>query len=39
MTRPSIISPQQSGFVPSREILDSIITIHENIHSLVESKK
>ncbi|XP_057851472.2 uncharacterized protein LOC131061672 [Cryptomeria japonica] len=35
----SIISPQQSSFVLGRQILDSIITIHENIHSLVESKK
>lgn len=36
---PSIISPQQSGFVPGRQILDSIISVHENIHSLTFSKK
>lgn len=35
---PSLISPQQNGFVPGRQILDSIVTVHENIHSLVESK-
>lgn len=36
---PSIISPQQSGFVPGRQILDSIIKVHENIHSLSRAKK
>lgn len=33
-----LISPQQNGFVPGRQILDSIITIHENIHLLNVSK-
>ena len=36
---PVVISRQQNGFVPGRQILDSIITIHENIHSLSVSKK
>lgn len=31
---PRIISFQQNGFVPGRQILDSIISVHENIHSL-----
>ena len=36
---PIIISRQQNGFVPRRRILDSIIIVHENIHSLSVSKK
>jgi hypothetical protein len=36
---PGIISGQQNGFVPSQQILDSIISVHENLHSLVISKK
>lgn len=36
---PLIISPQHSGFVPTREILDSIIAIHKKFHSMVDSKK
>lgn len=36
---PLIISPQQNGFVASRKILDSILTIHENIHSLIVNKR
>ena len=35
---PHIISRQQNGFVPGRQIVDSIITVHENIHSLSVSK-
>lgn len=35
---PSLISPHQNGFVPRRKIFNSIVTIHENIQSLVESK-
>ena len=34
-----IISPQQTGFVPRRQILDFIITVHEVIHSLEAGKK
>lgn len=30
----SLISKHQNGFVPGRQILDSIIVVHENIHSL-----
>lgn len=36
---PSIISPQQNGFVQGRQILNSIITVHENTHSLEASHK
>ena len=35
----AIISGQKNGFFPGRQILDSIIMVHENIHSLVVSKK
>lgn len=35
---PLIISPQQNGFMAGRQILDSILTIHENIHSLTINK-
>ena len=31
---PGIISPEQSGFVEGRQILDGIITVQETIHSL-----
>lgn len=36
---PIIISPQQSGFVPGRQILDSIMLVHEVIHSLEVGKR
>ena len=36
---PLIISPQQTGFVPGRQILDSIVLVHEVIHSLEVGKK
>ena len=36
---PLIISPQKTGFVPGRQILDSIVMIHELIHSLEAGKK
>ncbi len=29
-----IISPHQTSFVPGRQILDSIVSVHEVIHSL-----
>ncbi|XP_059066199.1 uncharacterized protein LOC131857544 [Cryptomeria japonica] len=35
---PLLISPQKNVFVPGRQILDSIIIVHENIHSLLEVK-
>jgi len=31
---PLIISPEQSGYVEGRQIMDSIILTHEIIHSL-----
>jgi len=31
---PLIIVDQQNGFIPGRKILNSIISTHENIHSL-----
>ena len=31
---PSLILEQQNGFVPGRQILNSIISMHDNIHSL-----
>jgi hypothetical protein len=34
-----IISPHQSGFVPGRQILDSIMAVHEVIHSLEKGKR
>lgn len=34
---PSLINYQQNGFVPRRQILDSIITVHENMYSLVRA--
>ncbi len=36
---PLIISQQQFGFVPSRQILDSIIMVHEVIHSMEAGKR
>ena len=35
---PSLISPEQSGFVEGRHILDGIIVVHETIHSLKRKK-
>jgi hypothetical protein len=35
---PSIISPEQSGYVEGRQILDSVILAHEVIHSLQKTK-
>jgi hypothetical protein len=35
---PTIISPEQSGYVKGRQILDSIILAHEVIHSLQKTK-
>ena len=34
---PSIISNKKSGFIPGRQILNSVILTHENIHSLCSS--
>ena len=36
---PLIISPQQTRFFPGRQILDSIISVHEVMHSLEAGKK
>lgn len=36
---PLIISPEQSGYVEGRQIMDGIILTHEIIHSLKHSKK
>lgn len=36
---PSLISPEQRGFVEGRQILDIIILTHDLIHSLHSSKK
>jgi len=36
---PLIISPEQSGYVEDRQIMDGIILSHEIIHSLKQSKK
>lgn len=36
---PALIKHQQNGFILGRQILDSIITVHENINSLVKVKK
>jgi hypothetical protein len=35
---PTIISPEQSGYVEGRQIMDSVILAHEVIHSLQKSK-
>lgn len=35
----SLISKKQNGFVPGRQILNSAIVVHENIHSLSINKK
>ena len=36
---PNLISPEQSGFVEGRQILDSGILVHEVIHSLKISQR
>lgn len=36
---PMLISPEQSGYVEGRQILDDIILTHEIIHSLKHSKQ
>eukprot|EP00253_Pinus_taeda_P004451 PITA_04451 len=36
---PLIISPEQSGYVEGRQIMDEIILTHEIIHSLKQTKK
>jgi hypothetical protein len=36
---PSLISPEQLGYVEGRQILDNIILMHDLIHSLHSSKK
>lgn len=36
---PLLISPEQSGYIEGRQILDGIILIHEIIHSLKHSKQ
>eukprot|EP00253_Pinus_taeda_P023191 PITA_23191 len=36
---PFIISPEQSGYVEGRQIMDGIILTHEIIHSLKQTKK
>lgn len=36
---PLIISPEQSGYIEGRQIMDGIILTHEIIHSLKKSKK
>lgn len=36
---PFIISPQQNGFLAGRKILDSILSVHENIHYLSVNKQ
>ena len=38
MILPTIISPEQSGYVEGRQILDSVILAHEVIHSLQKTK-
>jgi hypothetical protein len=35
---PTIISPEQSGYVDGRQILDSVILAHEVIHSLQKTR-
>ena len=34
----TIISPEKSGYVEGRQILDSVILAHEVIHSLKKTK-
>lgn len=34
---PNLISDQRKGFIPRRQVLNSIIYVHENIHSLSPS--
>lgn len=36
---PAIISQEQLSYVEGKQILDSILTAHEDIHSLSTSKK
>lgn len=36
---PMLISPEQSGYVEGRQILDGIILMHEIIHSLKQNKQ
>jgi ribonuclease HI/exonuclease III len=36
---PAIISPEQSGYVEGRQIMDSVILAHEVIHSLQKTKR
>jgi len=36
---PMLISPEQSGYVEGRQILDGIILTHEIIHSLKQNKQ
>lgn len=35
---PKIISPEQSSFVPGRQIVDNIITYQEIVHSMKKKK-
>jgi hypothetical protein len=35
---PTIMSPEQSGYVEGRQILDSFILAHQVIHSLQKTK-
>jgi hypothetical protein len=35
---PTIISPEKSGYVEGRQILDSVILAHEVFHSLQKTK-
>ena len=39
LVTPLIIADQQNGFTPGRKILNSVISAHENIHSLSCSNK
>ena len=36
---PNLISPEQSGFVEGRQILDGVILVHEVIHSLKSTRR
>ena len=36
---PNLISPEKSGFVKGRQILDGVILVHEVIHSLKSTKR
>ena len=35
---PGLISPEQSGFVEGRQIMDGIIIFHKTIHSLKQTQ-